>query len=169
MVAGKTSRGGCLFIDYVGVELSLNPVVEPLYYKSGYKARGSAPFGSIEITGANAAFYPQFRCLHKSSDFSRWGGAFCGVLHRWRCRSLDYPSNITQFLYKGNPLRHRSALYKKHQNPPLYIRAPYQTSSGACFGVYPTKMPRRSGALIMKPSPLFILVLPNQAQRHYYL
>ena len=35
MVAGKTSRGGCLFIDYVGVELSLNPVVEPLYYKSG--------------------------------------------------------------------------------------------------------------------------------------
>jgi len=169
MVAGKTSRGGSLFIDYVGVELSFYPVVKPLYYKSGFKASSSAPLGSIEITGANAAFNPQFRCFHKSSDLSGCSRAFCGVLHRWRCRSLDYPSNITQFLYKGNPLRHRSALYKKHQNPSLYIRAPYQTSAGASFGVFPTKMPRRSGALITKPSPLFILVLPNQAQRHYYL
>ena len=141
MVAGKTSRGGSLFIDYVGVELSFNPVVKPLYYKSGFKASSSAPLGSIEITGANAAFNPQFRCFHKSSDLSGCSRAFCGVLHRWRCRSLDYPSNITQFLYKGNPLRHRSALYKKHQNPHLYIRAPYQTSVGACFGVFPTKMP----------------------------
>tara|TARA_Y100000592_G_scaffold55608_1_gene87432 strand:+ start:2805 stop:3020 length:216 start_codon:yes stop_codon:yes gene_type:complete len=69
MVAGKTSRGRCLFIDYVGVELPFNPVVEPLYYKSGFKASSSAPLGSIEITGANAAFNTQFRCFHKSSDF----------------------------------------------------------------------------------------------------
>ena len=59
MVAGKTSRGGgSVFIDYVGVELSFNPVVKPLYYKSGFKASSSAPLVSIEITGANAAFNP---------------------------------------------------------------------------------------------------------------
>ena len=79
------------------------------------------------------------------------------VLFIWcECGSLDYPSNITQLLYKGNPCRYRSALYNNPSNPHYPIRLPYQSTKTAPAGAFPIKMPRRSGAFITSNLPSYL-------------